>query len=137
MTINFKGKTMLKPENHLEELQQKLSNLSDKQYAVVFYCAAWCRTCNGFESQLTDLVQKYPQHVFVWVDIEEHEELLIDEDLEDFPTILIQNKKGTLFYGPLLPFAEHVERVLQQAESNPQYIGSVTSFEQLIVAAAQ
>lgn len=127
---------MLKPENNLKELQQKLSELNDNQYAVICFCAAWCRTCKGFESQLSDLVDKYPQHLFVWVDIEEHEDLLIDEDIEDFPTILIQNKKGTLFYGPLLPFAEHVERLLQQAETNPRYIAPVASFEQLVIATA-
>ncbi|HHU95385.1 MAG TPA: thioredoxin family protein [Alcaligenaceae bacterium] len=128
---------MLYPQKDQKELQQKLSSLSDNEYIVVCFCAAWCRTCQGFEAQIESLEKKYPYHCFVWVDVEEHEELLIDEDIEDFPTILIQNKKGTLFYGPLLPFAEHIDRLLQQAEKNPQFVAPVASFEQLVTAAAK
>lgn len=128
---------MFYPEKNLESLQKRLSSLAENQYVVVCFCAAWCRTCKGFEAQINPLVQKYPQHTFVWVDIEEHEELLIDEDIEDFPTVLIQNKKGTLFYGPLLPFAEHIDRLLLQAETNPHYVTPVANFEQLVIAASQ
>lgn len=128
---------MFCPEKNQEQLQHKLSTLGDDEYVIVCFCAAWCRTCNGFKAQFESLASKHPQHAFVWLDIEEHEELLIDEDIEDFPTVLIQNKKGTLFYGPLLPFAEHIERLLQQAQSKAQYIAPVASFEQLLIAAAQ
>ena len=135
--FNFKVYPMLYPQQNLQELLQKLSTQTDSQYTIVCFCAAWCRTCNGFEAQIESLELKYPQHSFVWVDVEEHENLLIDEDIEDFPTILIQNKKGTLFYGPLLPFAEHIDRLLQQAEKKPQFGAPVASFEQLVIAAAQ
>lgn len=128
---------MLYPEKNQKQLQHKLSTLGENKYVIVCFCAAWCRTCNGFETQLQSLVPKYPEHLFVWVDVEEHEALLINEDIEDFPTILIQNKKGTLFYGPLPPFAEHIERVLQQAQTKVQYITPVASFEQLLIAATQ
>ena len=87
---------MLYPQQNLKELLQKLSTQTDSQYTIVCFCAAWCRTCNGFEAQIESLELKYPQHNFVWVDVEEHENLLIDEDIEDFPTILIQNKKGII-----------------------------------------
>lgn len=128
---------MFYPEKNLKQLQQKLSTLSTEEYVIVCFCAAWCRTCNSFEPQIKNLAQTYPQHAFVWVDVEEHENLLVDEDIEDFPTILIQNKKGTLFYGPLLPFAEHIERLLQQAQTNAQYMAPVADFEQLLTAATQ
>lgn len=128
---------MFYPEKNQEQLQHKLSVLTDDEYAVVCFCAAWCKTCNGFKPQFETLATKYTQYAFVWVDVEEHEELLIDEDIEDFPTILIQNKKGTLFYGPLPPFAEHIERLLQQAQTKTQYIDPVASFEQLLITAAQ
>lgn len=127
---------MLYPEKNRSELLQQLSRLQDNQLIIVCYCAAWCKTCASFEPQLTQLVQKYPQHLFVWVDVEEHEELLMDEDIEDFPTVLIQNKKGTLFYGPLLPFAEHLDRLLQQANKKVTYTSPVADFEQLVIASA-
>lgn len=127
---------MFYPEKNQKQLQHKLSTLSEDEYVIVCFCAAWCRTCNTFKAQFEGLAKKQTQHAFVWVDVEEHENLLIDEDIEDFPTILIQNKKGTLFYGPLLPFAEHIERLLQQAQSKAQYITPVASFEQLLIATA-
>lgn len=127
---------MFYPEKNRPELLQQLSTLQDNQLVIVCYCAAWCKTCTSFEPQLAQLTQKYPQHLFVWVDIEEHESLLIDEDIEDFPTVLIQNKKGTLFYGPLLPFAEHIDRLLQQADRKMVYTSPVTDFKQLVIASA-
>ena len=126
---------MLYPEKNRTELLQGLETLQADQFVVVCYCAAWCKTCAGFESQLAQLEQKYPQHLFVWVDIEEHEDLLIDEDIEDFPTILIQNKKGTVFYGPLLPFAEHLDRLLQQANKQSTFTHTAADFKALVVAA--
>lgn len=127
---------MLYPEKNHSDLLQQLAALHADQLTIVCYCAAWCKTCAGFESQLAQLVHKYPQHLFVWVDIEEHEELLIDEDLENLPTVLIQNKKGTVFYGPLLPFAEHIDRLLQQASKKMVFTTPVANFEQLVIAAA-
>ena len=128
---------MLYPEKNKTVLQQRLAALSNEEYVIVCFCAAWCRTCQGFEPQVDALAKKYPQHAFIWVDVEEHENLLIDEDIEDFPSVLIQNKKGTLYYGPLLPFAEHIERLLLQAQNKAQYIEAVADFEQLLIAAAQ
>lgn len=128
---------MLYPEKNRSELLQQLALLQEDQLAIVCYCAAWCKTCTGFETQLEQLEQKYPQHLFVWVDIEEHENLLVDEDIEDFPTILIQNKKGTVFYGPLLPFAEHIDRLLQQASKKMVFTHPITNFEQLVIATTQ
>lgn len=128
---------MLYPEKDLNELQQKLTAISDQQYMVVCFCAAWCKTCSAFEPQIKDLANQYPQHVFVWVDVEEHENLLIDEDIEDFPTILIQNKKGTVFYGPLLPHAQHLARLLEQIKTKTQYIQPTADFTQLVIAATK
>ncbi|GAA5087458.1 MULTISPECIES: thioredoxin family protein [Paenalcaligenes] len=127
---------MFYPEHNRSEIQQKLTQLTDNDYAVVCFCAAWCRTCDGFKQQLEQVAQRYPQHIFIWVDVEEHEDLLIDEDIEDFPTLLIQNKKGTIFYGPLLPFAQHLERLLDQAAAQPRYRDPVPAFVDLIIASA-
>lgn len=128
---------MYYPEKNQAALLKKLANLSSDDYAIVCFCAEWCKTCAGFKLLFEALAAKYPQHAFVWVDIEEQEYLLIEEDIEDLPTVLIQNKKGTLYYGPLLPFAEHIERLLLQAQNKAQYIEAVADFEQLLIAAAQ
>ncbi len=127
---------MFYPEKHKAQLLQKLATLNNEAYVIVCFCAAWCRTCKGFETQVDALAKKYPQHAVIWVDVEEHENLLLDEDIEDFPTVLIQNKKGTLFYGPLLPFAQHIERVIEQANTKANYIAPMTDFAELIVTTA-
>lgn len=125
---------MFEPNKNLTELQQHLTTLSDESYVVVCYCAQWCRTCQGFEVPFAALAEQFPMHVFVWVDVEEHEDLVVVEDLEDFPTILVQTKNGTVFFGPIPPFAEHIERLLQQAPSMPT-TEHLALFKDLVISA--
>ena len=80
---------------------------------VACLCAEWCGTCREYLPRFTDLAASLPHHVFVWVDVETHPELLDDEDIEDFPTLLIQDATRTRFYGPMLPHIGHLERMIQ------------------------
>lgn len=45
----------------------------------------------------------HPQARFLWVDIEDEEDLVGDLDVETFPTLLIADPAGARFLGPLLP----------------------------------
>src|SRR3546814_13435956 len=72
----------------LNRLQQ------DDGLIIACYCAAWCDTCTEYRPQFDALADKWPDHAFVWIDIEESPELLDDEDVENFPTILIQNPRS-------------------------------------------
>ncbi len=83
---------------------------------VACYCAAWCDTCNGYRPGFAALAARMPEHLLVWIDIEESEELLGDEDIENFPTILVQSGRGNHFYGVMLPHPEHLERLLQSLD---------------------
>lgn len=80
---------------------------------VACYCAAWCNSCAGYRPGFEELASRKPDHVFVWIDIEENEALLDDEEVENFPTLLVQSPAGNLFFGPMLPHPEHLERLLQ------------------------
>jgi len=84
---------------------------------VACYCAAWCDTCTQYRPAFEALAGRMPAHLFVWVDIEECEALLGDEDIENFPTLLLQSQAGNLFFGPLPPHAEHLERLLRGAQN--------------------
>lgn len=85
---------------------------------VVCYCAAWCNTCTQYRADFSALAEKTPQHVFIWVDIEEQPELLGDLDVDDFPTLLLQrrNPAANLFFGTQLPYISHLEKLLVHAE---------------------
>ncbi|AEC20528.1 hypothetical protein PT7_1988 [Pusillimonas sp. T7-7] len=52
------------------------------------------------------------------MDIEENPELLGDEDVENFPTLLIQDQRGSLFFGTLLPHISHLERLISSLDKD-------------------
>jgi thiol-disulfide isomerase/thioredoxin len=79
---------------------------------VACFCAAWCDTCREYRPKIDTLAAQTPGAAFAWIDIEDHPELLGDEEVENFPTLLIQRSGRTVFYGPMLPHIGHLERLL-------------------------
>ncbi len=63
--------------------------------------------------------ERYPQHLFLWIDVEDNPELLDDLDVENFPTLLIQTGGQTRFFGTMLPYISHLERMLQAVGDEP------------------
>ena len=80
---------------------------------IVCYCAAWCDTCTEYRLGFASLAAQHPEWVFVWADIEETPDLLDDEDVENFPTILIERQGQTLFFGTMLPHTSQLKRLAQ------------------------
>lgn len=80
---------------------------------TVCYCAAWCDTCKQYLPKLQELAAKQPDVVFVWVDIEDYPELLDDQDVENFPTILLEKEGKSLFFGTILPHIGQLERLIE------------------------
>jgi len=95
-------------------LRQRLQRQPDV-LLVACYCADWCRTCAGYRRGFEALAQRFPQHVFVWIDIEESPQLLDDDDVQDFPTLLLQQRGQTLFFGAQQPFTHHLEGLLRRS----------------------
>lgn len=79
---------------------------------VLCFCAAWCDTCQAYQPKFAGLAAQHPEACFIWVDIEEHPELLGDEDVESFPTVAIVQGAQIRFMGTLLPHIEHLERLI-------------------------
>src|SRR3546814_12334235 len=73
---------------------------------VACYCAQWCDTCREYQTSFQTLAAQWPQHTFVWIDIEDSPDLLGDEDVENFPTISIQGTDRTSFFGTMLPYSD-------------------------------
>jgi thioredoxin 1 len=51
----------------------------------------------------------------VWVDIEDHDEVLGDLDVQSFPTLLLAGGTDVLFFGTVPPQAQTLERLVQSA----------------------
>ena len=91
---------------------------------VACLCAQWCRTCDAYLDTLAatrDAMRLgHPGMAtrFVWVDIEDESELVGDLDIEDFPTILLARGDRVLFFGPVLPHAQTLDRLVRNALDN-------------------
>ncbi len=55
----------------------------------------------------------------MWIDIETHADRLDDFDVENFPTILIEDAHAVRFFGTVLPHAGIVERMLSDLSAIP------------------
>lgn len=91
------------------------SRLSDPTTMLVAcLCAEWCGTCREYRVMFEVLAQSHPDACFVWIDVETHGELVDDFDVENFPTILIEDGSSTRFFGTVLPQARILERMLEE-----------------------
>jgi thiol-disulfide isomerase/thioredoxin len=79
---------------------------------VVCLCAEWCGACREYRPLFEAVAQAHPGLRFAWVDIEDHADIADDFDVETFPTLLVADRAGTRFLGPLLPHAETLSRML-------------------------
>jgi thiol-disulfide isomerase/thioredoxin len=79
---------------------------------VACLCAQWCGTCRDYQVAFDQLAERHPEFCFVWIDIETHADQLDDFDVENFPTILIEDAHTRRFFGTVLPHARIVERML-------------------------
>lgn len=98
------------PQHDTAALRARLAR--NEGLIIACYCAAWCDTCRQYRPDFDALAQKWPQHTFVWIDIEESPDMLDDEDVENFPTILVQSGSGNLFFGTMLPYISHLEKLV-------------------------
>lgn len=105
--------TIYDPQHDLTQLKARLAGNDD--LLVVCYCAQWCDTCGQYRHDFAQLAERHPHYVFIWVDIEEQPELLGDEDVENFPTVLLQANGRNLFFGTQLPYISHLERLLERS----------------------
>lgn len=96
-------------------------SVSPTPLLVACLCAQWCRTCDAYRDTLVavrDALQAgHPGAAlrFAWVDIEDESELVGDLDIEDFPTLLLARGDQVQFFGPLLPHAQTLDRLLRSA----------------------
>lgn len=84
-------------------------------------CADWCGLCRDYR-QVFDALSATTASArwslrFVWLDIEDHAELVGDLDIETFPTVLVADTQGVFFLGALTPHAQTLSRLLLSLEA--------------------
>lgn len=80
---------------------------------VVCLCAQWCGSCRDYGSRFEQVSLKFPHAHFLWLDVEDEADLVDPVEVENFPTLLISMGDEPVFFGPLMPHAETLERLLQ------------------------
>lgn len=100
----------LDPQTDLEAIRARLAQPDTPLVACL--CAAWCGTCRDYRQVFDTLAAAYPQACFVWVDIETHSDWVDEHDIENFPTLLVQDAHATHFFGTVLPHAGVLRRML-------------------------
>lgn len=80
---------------------------------VTCLCAAWCDTCAAYRAAFAALAQRHADARFVWLDIEDQEELLGGLEVENFPTVLIAAGDEVRFFGTITPQPETLARLLR------------------------
>lgn len=108
----------LTPETHSVEIAKRLS--SSELPCVICLCAAWCTACERYRAIFDALAQAHPEVCFIWIDIEVHANSLGEVEIDDFPTLLLEDAKGVRFFGPVLPYPLVIEQLLSHIEDLPR-----------------
>ncbi|WP_342745499.1 thioredoxin family protein [Noviherbaspirillum humi] len=86
--------------------------LTQGDWVVACLCAAWCDTCRAYRTGFDALAAQHPGRHFVWIDIEDEADVVGDFDVENFPTLLIQQGDQVSFYGTVLPDHKLAQRLI-------------------------
>jgi thiol-disulfide isomerase/thioredoxin len=82
---------------------------------VYCLCAAWCGSCRKIKPEFDGLsTADFHLH---WVDIEDHADSLVEVEILTFPTIVVANSQGKIYFaGPIEPRLTHLQRLLQSMD---------------------
>jgi thioredoxin 1 len=94
--------------------------LAQDHLIVACLCAAWCGTCSSYRATFEELAMKHPEKYFLWVDIEDHADLVGDLDVDNFPTLLIQRHTNVAFFGTMLPDPKVANRLIETIAAQPE-----------------
>ena len=86
--------------------------LADGQRLVACLCAGWCSSCAAWQGVFAGLARESADDCFVWIDIEEHDELVSAVEVETLPVLLIEPAGGVAFVGPIEPRASFLRTLL-------------------------
>ncbi len=71
---------------------------------IVCMCAAWCNNCEEWRAVFEEAARENSHTgCFVWLDIDEHFDMVTEVDLETLPVLLIHHREGVAFLGTFRP----------------------------------
>lgn len=79
---------------------------------VTCLCAQWCVVCGDFAAEFEAVRTLFPQARFLWIDVEDEEDLVDPIAVDNFPTLLVALGDAPVFFGPVMPRRRIVERLL-------------------------
>lgn len=85
---------------------------AESSLTVVCLCAQWCGVCRDWRPVLDAVALADPSVRWRWLDIEDEADLVDELDVETFPTLLVARERDVLFFGPVLPQAGALTRLL-------------------------
>jgi hypothetical protein len=89
------------------------SGPADAVWTVVCLCADWCGTCRDYRAAFERRARERDDARHVWLDIEDDSDWLGDLDVETLPTLLVLQGDRPVFFGPVLPNVDIVDRTLR------------------------
>ncbi len=119
------------PETQSHEIAKRLND--PEVLCVVCLCAAWCSACTRYRAIFDALADAHPNACFVWLDVEVHADALEELDIDNFPTLLLEDTKGPRFFGPVLPYSLVVEQLLLHGRDLPYLSDTFSLREKLCV----
>lgn len=105
-----------------EQIAERMADA--KTLLVACLCAEWCGTCRDYREGFDRLADAHPEICFAWIDIENQADRFDDLDVENFPTILIEDHVTTRFFGTVLPQTSIVARMLTDLGALPDMVGA-------------
>ena len=71
---------------------------------------------------------RVPEARFVWVDVEDQSDRVDPVEVDDFPTLLVAVGNTVQFFGPMIPRADPLERLLREylAQADSQACAAAT-----------
>lgn len=82
------------------------------EHWVICLCAEWCGVCREWRAAFDRAALGHAGVRFAWIDVEDEAAAMGDVDIETFPTLLVAAAGRPMFFGPVLPAAAGVERLL-------------------------
>lgn len=89
------------------------AQLTPDTWTVACLCAAWCDVCQEFRERFAEIATKHPDKLMLWIDVEDEADIVGDFEVENFPTLLIQQGERVAFYGPIEPDTGSTDRLIK------------------------